>query len=64
MPLNYILRKCTAVYELSKPQEKTNHQKYMDDIKLFPKIENELETLIYAVRIYRQDKGMEFGREK
>ena len=37
---------------------------YMDDIRLFVKNEKELETLIDAVRIYRQDIGMEFGMEK
>ena len=37
---------------------------YMDDIKLFAKNEKELETLIHAVKIYSQDKGMEFGIEK
>ena len=36
----------------------------MNDIKLFAKNEKELETLIHAVRIYSQDIGMEFGREK
>ena len=36
----------------------------MDDIKLFAKNEKELETLITAVRIYSQDRGMEFGIEK
>ena len=36
---------------------------YMDDIKLFAKTEKELRTLIHAVRIYSQEKGMEFGRE-
>ena len=36
----------------------------MDDIKLFAKNEKELETQIHAVRIYSQDIGMEFGREK
>ena len=35
-----------------------------DDIKLLVKYEKELETLIYAVRIYSQDIGMEFGIEK
>ena len=35
MPLNHILRKCTARYKLSKSQEKINHLMYMDDIKLF-----------------------------
>ena len=36
---------------------------YMDDIKLFAKNENELETLIHAVRIYSQDIVMELGIE-
>ena len=37
IPLNHILRKCTAGYKLSKSQEKINHLMYMDDIKLFAK---------------------------
>ena len=37
---------------------------YMDDIKLFAKNENELKTLILAVRIYGQDIRMEFDIEK
>ena len=64
MPLNHILRKCTAGYKLSKSQEKINHLMYMDDIKLFAKNENELKTLIQTVRIYSQDIGIEFGIEK
>ena len=64
MPLNYILRKCTAGYKLTKSQEKINHLMYMNDIKLFAKNEKELDTLIHAVRIYSQDIGMEFGIEK
>ena len=64
MPLNHLLKKCTAGYKLSRSQEKINHLMYMDDIKLFAKNEKELETLIHAVRIYSQDIGMEFGIEK
>ena len=64
MPLNHILRKCTAGSKLSRSQEKINHLTYMDDIKLFAKNEKELETLIRAVRIYSQDIGMEYGIEK
>ena len=64
MPLNQILRKCTAGYKLSRSQEKINHLMYMDDIKLFAKNEKELETLLHAVRIYNQNIGMEFGIEK
>ena len=36
----------------------------MEDIKIFAKDEKELETLIHTVRIYNQDRGMEFGIEK
>ena len=64
MPLNYIIKKCTAGYKLSRLQEKINHLMYMDDIKLFEKNEKELENLIHAVRIYSQDIGMEFGIQK
>ena len=64
MPLNGIHRKCRAGYNLRRSHEKINHLMYMDDIKLFAKKEKELETLIYVVRIYTQDIGMEFGVEK
>ena len=39
MPLNHIVRKCSARYKLSKSQENMIHQMYMDDIKLFAKKE-------------------------
>ena len=64
MPLNHILRKCTAGSKLNKSQEKINHLMYMDDIKLFSKNEKELETQIHAVRVYSQDIGMELSIEK
>ena len=37
MPLNCMLRKCTAEYKLRTSQEKINHLMYMDDIKLLAK---------------------------
>ena len=46
MPLNDILRKCSAGYKLSKSQERISHLMYMDNIKLFAKNEKELETNI------------------
>ena len=41
IPLNHFLRKFTGGYKLGKSQEKINHLKYMDDIKLFAKNERE-----------------------
>ena len=37
---------------------------YTDGMKVFAEHEKELETLIQAIRIYSQDIGMEFGKEK
>ena len=37
---------------------------YMDNIKVFAKKEKELKTLIQAIRIYSQDIGMDFEKEK
>ena len=53
-----------AGYKLIKSQKKVNYLLYMDDIKLLVKNKNELETLIHTIRIYSQEKGMEFGLEK
>ena len=64
MPLNHILRKCSAGYKLSRSQKKITQLMFIDDIKLFAKNEKELETLIHVVRIYSQDIGMEFSIEK
>ena len=64
MPLNHRLRKRSAGFKLSRSQERINHLMYMDGISIFAKNEKELETLIHAVRIYSQDRGMEFGIEK
>ena len=50
MPLNHILRKCTAGYK-PKSQENINHLMYMDDIKRFAKNEKELETLIQTANM-------------
>ena len=61
MPLNHILWKSIAGYKFCKSQEKINHLRYMDDIKLFAKKEKELETLTRNVRIYILDRGMDFG---
>ena len=38
MPLNHILRKCSARYKFCRSQENINHRLYMDDIKLFAKM--------------------------
>ena len=60
MLLNHIFKKCAGEYKLSNSQEKINYLMYMDNIKLFARIEKELKTLIQATRIYTQDIGEKF----
>ena len=48
------------MYKFTKSQEKITYFMYMDNIKLFAKLEKELETLIQTIKIYSQDIGMEF----
>ena len=52
------------VQKFTKSQEKINQLMYMDEIRIFAKIEKERETLIQKIRIYRQDIGMEFVIKK
>ena len=59
-----IFRKCNGIYKFTKLQEKFNHLKYWDNIKLSAKNEKELKTLIQTIRIYKQDIRIGFGVEK
>ena len=64
IPLSLILRKCQAKYNLGKNKPDINHLLFMDDLKLFAKSENEIDTLVNTVHIFSQDIGMEFGVKK
>ena len=37
---------------------------YMDDLKLFAKIEGQIDTLVRIVHVFSNDIGMEFGMKK
>ena len=62
-PLNHRVRKCTEGYKFIKSKEKINQFVYIDNVKLFAKIQKKW-RLIQTIRIYNQDIGMEFGIEK
>ena len=61
MPLNYQQRIYDEWYRFTKSKEKINHLRFLDDIRIFAKNENELKSLIQTIRIFSQDVGMEFG---
>ena len=64
IPLSLILRKIRAGYDLGEGQGIVNHLLFMDDLKLYGKDENQIDSLIQFVRVISSDIGMEFGISK
>ena len=61
--LSLILRKTKTAYEFSEREEKINHLLFMDDLKLYSRIEKGLDSLVQTVRVFSEDIG-KFGIEK
>ena len=59
-----LLRKVKVEYEWYKKHIKLNHLLFMDDLKLFGKGENEINSLAQTVHVFSKDIGMEFGMKK
>ena len=64
VPLSLILREVNASYEWGKKEYKLNHLLFMDDLKLFSKIEEQMDTLVRTVHVFSTDIVMEFGMKK
>ena len=64
IPISLVLRKVTACYEWGKKEYKINHLFFMDDLKLFGKNEDQIDSLVNTVNICSGDIGMEFGLRK
>ena len=64
IPLTLLLRKIKAGYEWERKQFKINHLLFMDDLKLFGKNEDQIDSLVNTVHEYSKDIGMEFGLNK
>ena len=62
IPLTEVLRKVKMGYTLD--GVKINHLLFMDDLKLFAKNENEIDSLTSTVNLISQDIGVEFGIKK
>ena len=63
IPLTLILRKSEAGYSYGN-NVNINHLLFIDDLKLYAKTPNQLDSLIETVRIFINDIGMKFGIEK
>ena len=63
IPLTLMLRKSTVGYDLAK-EFQVNHLLFMDDLKLFGKSEDQIDSLVQTVQVFSEDIGMEFGLKK
>ena len=64
IPLSLILRKVKAAYEFSGSKEWINDLLFMNDLKLYSRNEKGLDSLVQAIRVFSEDIGMQFGKEK
>ena len=64
IPLTLVLRQTKTFYELRKGGKKINHLLFMDNLKLFTKNEDQIDSLVNTVRILSEDIKMEFGLSK
>ena len=64
IPLSLILRKVIAGYEFKGKRAKINHLLFMDDLKLFSKTQDQIDSLIKTVHLFSSDIGMVFGIDK
>lgn len=64
IPLTIILNKTGIGYKLEKKGPEINHLLFMDDLKLFAKNEEQVDSLVQTVHLCCKDIGMEFGISK
>ena len=64
IPLTILLKRENIGYKFGKEQKMMNYLLYMDDLKLYGRSEQELESLIDVVRVFSRDIGMELGLDK
>ena len=64
VPLTWLLRRAKAGYEWGNKGFKLNHLLFMDDLKLFAKGKNQIDSLVQTVHIFSQDTGVQFGIKK
>ena len=64
VPLSLILKKVNACYKWGKKEYKLNHLLFMDDLKLYAMSEEQTNTLVRTMNVFRTDIGMEFGIKK
>ena len=61
IPLILVLVQTKVSYEVKKGGKKINHLLFIDDLKLFAKNEDQIDSLVNTVRTFSEDIKNEFG---
>ena len=64
VPLTWFLRRDRAGYEWENRRFKLNLLLLMDELKLFAKSKNQIDSLLQTVHIFSEDIGMQFAIKK
>ena len=64
IPMSLVLRKIKAGYSFGNDKPKVNHLLFMDDMKLFARLSDEIGKLVSTVYLVSADMLMEFGIRK
>ena len=64
VPLTMVLRKVNFHYELGDKVTRLNHLLFMDDLKLFAKSHDQIDSLVKTVQMFSKDIGMDFDINK
>ena len=64
IPLTHVLRKTGMGYKLEKGGPMINLMLFMDDLKIFARNDNEVDSLVQTIGQCSTDIGMEFGISK
>ena len=64
IPLTLILRGVNAGYEFKGKKAKVNHLFFMDDLKLFGRTKDQIDSLVKTVHLFSGDIGMTLGVNK
>ena len=64
IPPSLYLGKVKASYEWGRKEFKLNHPLFMDDLKLFEKSDDQIDSLVLTVFTFSEDISMQFGLKK
>ena len=64
VPLSFVLRRSNAGYVWGGRELKINHLLFMDDLTLFWKSYEQINSLVQPVHTFSKDIGIEFGIKK